>query len=696
MKNILTSKSPNRINRRIIAFLGVLSLSATSLFASEIVYVTAATRPSGLTANADGQYTELHANLLSGTSAFSTAQGAPARTASRFRALSGFTNGEPIVRISPFLAQPAGIYRVHYTHSSTANNSSTAAIMGITNVVGFSLSFSETDAFQRKYGQPAPQPWTFLGYLTNSPAGPGVSNYFELFLKDTGADALTLRLLVDCFRFTLDEPCLDTPTVNVTGPLGVSVPTVTVTGVASNATAVTVYQNSGSGMVQIGTKTTDVTAGNNIVTVTGLVKDAQVAATQTIAGQQGCVPATGTFVGGGANPSVRFAITIKETTDLGPVGASATNLSSLNLHFVGASATSGGAPVDAVVLTPSTNWQTVTIGGKSSIPNSANVAGTLIAGSTYSPPFASVAIQVYPFKTLNESRIYSSATGVAQSALVESANAFAVNWTWNAVPGAEGYRVLRNVGGFGFLESTDVIGTNSFSDTDNGIWGGDVNTLPTGSNLSPSIQWNNGTSTNGPATPWGILESLNFKVDSDAGPFNIFVDNIQNGSTVFQTFETVPSGTQNYGFRSPSFSGTTSGNILTAPNLAMVTNLVADTGTNSLNVKFQWNGTNTSRWLRLTTSAAGTAANPLVNLDDPITVRLLIVPVGTVIQPPAQPPTIGYSLSGDQLTLTWTGTFNLQSKDSLSDATWTNVGVNASPYITTVTGAAKFYRLQAP
>ena len=195
-------------------------------------------------------------------------------------------------------------------------------------------------------------------------------------------------------------------------------------------------------------------------------------------------------------------------------------------------------------------------------------------------------------------------------------------------------------------------------------------------------------------TPWGILESLDFEVDSDAGPFNIFVDNIQNGSTVFQTLKRF-FGNSRLWFPSPHFREQPP-EISYCPNLAMVTNLVADTGTNSLNVKFQWNGTNTSRWLRLTTSQAGTAANPLVNLDDPISFRLLLLPVGTVIEPPAQPPTIGHSLSGNQLTLNWTGTFNLQYKDSLSDATWLNVGVSNSPFTTNVVGAAKFFRLQTP
>ena len=70
---------------------------AGSIALADVVYITGATRPSGLGANTDGFYTEL--TSFSGTSAFSTAVGAPARTASRFKAFSGVTNGEPFIRV---------------------------------------------------------------------------------------------------------------------------------------------------------------------------------------------------------------------------------------------------------------------------------------------------------------------------------------------------------------------------------------------------------------------------------------------------------------------------------------------------------------------------------------------------------------------------------------------------------------------
>ena len=70
----------------------------------------------------------------------------------------------------------------------------------------------------------------------------------------------------------LATPCLATTGVIPIGPVSADTNVVTVSGVSSNANTITVYQDSGSGMVAIGTKTTGITAGNNIVTVSGSLK----------------------------------------------------------------------------------------------------------------------------------------------------------------------------------------------------------------------------------------------------------------------------------------------------------------------------------------------------------------------------------------------------------------------------------------
>ncbi len=64
-----------------------------------------------------------------------------------------------------------------------------------------------------------------------------------------------------------------------------------------------------------------------------------------------------------------------------------------------------------------------------------------------------------------------------------------------------------------------------------------------------------------------------------------------------------------------------------------------------------------------------------------------------VVTPPAQPEFTGITLEGDTLTITWDGGGTLQSAPAVTGP-WTDVDGAASPYQTTATGAAAFYRLK--
>ena len=78
--------------------------------------------------------------------------------------------------------------------------------------------------------------------------------------------------------------------------------------------------------------------------------------------------------------------------------------------------------------------------------------GTLTAGSTYSAP-PPVAIQVFPFKTFGEvAHLFFNYGRRPILPLWLSPGAFAVNWTWDAVPALKVTGLLRDVGGFGFFE----------------------------------------------------------------------------------------------------------------------------------------------------------------------------------------------------------------------------------------------------
>src|SRR6185369_4284661 len=95
-------------------------------------------------------------------------------------------------------------------------------------------------------------------------------------------------------------------------------------------------------------------------------------------------PTGGSLVGGGANPSVRIALTIRDTTNLVATVGAAGNLTSANLYFLGATTVTGGAPVDAPVIYPSNGWQTVTFNrGTEYVSNSANAGGSVTGAGGY-------------------------------------------------------------------------------------------------------------------------------------------------------------------------------------------------------------------------------------------------------------------------------------------------------------------------
>lgn len=675
------------------ALIAAASAALQGAVFADVVFLTTVPSPagSGNGPTFDGTYTEPGPLAFSSfTSAKGTGLGVPTRDGSRFfsNSFSNAVDGAAGFVLTPTLGVPGGIYQIHHNFSSLAGNVSSNVVLTVACSVGGTLSFTNSGTvFQSPAGNPSDK-WTFLGYLTNSPgsANPSIEFGYQGGHVSAGASQ---RLIADAFRFTLYEPCLTVPVVGVTGPLGANLTNVVVTGVAAGATSVTVYQDSGSGMVVRGTKTTDIVAGNNTVTVAGLVKGAVVAATQTVDGQEGCVPTAGITVGGGANPRIRMALSIRETTSTGPAGA-AGSTASANLHFLGSSETLSGSPVGGVVVYPSNTWQTVTFDrGTVRVPESSNVVGTASAGVDYAAN-DKVTIKVYPFKYDPVTSLPFYSGDGAQSAQVTSTAGFTVNWSWAAVAGADGYRLLRDINGAGYTEYADAFATTTYSDAFGWIPGSVV--TPNLQQTNASVRWN-GTGDNPNLLPgkWGVLDAIALVIDDlgDVGPFDLYLDNLKSGSTVWQTFEGAVSGATDVGFRAPGFSGTTSANMLAAPNQAVVSNGAADSGTKSLRVRFQWAGTNSTRWIRLTTSGVG---NPQVNLDEPISFRLLLLPVGSSpVAPPA--PSLTAALVGDKTVLNWTDAHRLQATDIVT-GTFTNVpGVTTAPWTNTFAEPQMFFRL---
>ena len=197
----------------------------------------------------------------------------------------------------------------------------------MTNVENCTLSFDQTDKFQRPYGVAVggKHVYQFLGYVTNNAGtnSPMIRFYFKGGVVNAGAQA---RLLVDTFKFALDDPCLNIPVVGVTGPLGASVSTVVVTGVTKSPPPPPrsrSIRTAAPVLCKIGSLTSGIVAGNNSVPVTGLVKGAKVAATQThrMAWMAVFRQPQASSLAAGANPTVRLALSMRETTSTGPVGA---------------------------------------------------------------------------------------------------------------------------------------------------------------------------------------------------------------------------------------------------------------------------------------------------------------------------------------------------------------------------------------
>ncbi|HOA60075.1 MAG: hypothetical protein KA191_02255 [Verrucomicrobia bacterium] len=698
--------------KKLLLTLGTLAACSIAAWA-DFVYVTATT--SNCTDTAECRLNE-DVNLYGGyvynensfgafTTAVSLAPGKPATAGARYFSTSFMSGSSPDfgVTISPTLGIPGGVYRIYHVFSSAAGNVSADVVLGVTAIDGCTLSFTNTDKFQARFGVSSGgmNTWQFLGYLTNAAEVnvPTINFYWESGDVDAGAQH---RLLIDTFLFVSDS-CTEVPAVGISGSYVTTSTSVTVTDVDAAATAVKVYQYVNNAWTLVGQRTDAIAAGTLTVPVTGLVSTGQLAATQTIDGREGCLWGVPTgIVVGAVNPRVRLALSLRETPSTGPVGSAGvtTGGTTANIHFLGVTNRLTAAPgYPGQVLVPSSDgWQTVTFdAGIQRVGDSANATGTAVAGAGYNP-HETVAIQVYAYRTLpnGAGNIYS--TTPAESSAVTSTGGFQVNWAWDAVPGADGYRLLRDLNSGGYLEYVDVTGATTFGDANNAwLWGGEVtpNRLQTG----PSVKWY--TATGDPdavgcisclRSNWYTIDALAFAIDdlTSVGPHDIYIDTIENGTNVFYGFEASPAGTTDVGFRAPDFSGSTSGNLAGAPNSAAIVNTAAYEGTKSIRVQWAWNGLVNSKWLRLTTSGVG---NPQVNVLDPITIRFLFVPDGGAMPAPPPAPNLSILQTDGQTLLDWVGGHRLQTAPAVTGS-YTNVpGVTLAPYTNTFPEPQRFFRL---
>ncbi|MGD0259146.1 MAG: PA14 domain-containing protein [Verrucomicrobiota bacterium] len=515
-----TLVSPPRTSawKKLSAALLLAAFGATCALA-DVVYVTSLPQNCTTTSacgavQTDGTYTEVNITL-GDTGIKGTAVGRPITPTDSRAYLSGtpFTSTTGGVDIKPTLAVTS-VYQIHYNWNSSSGNSSTDVVMSAT-CTGGTLSFSSTPVFQRSYG--VSTTWNLVGYLTNTTTTPTISFRYQSGTVNATAQN---RLLFDCWRFTLNTPCVGVATVGTTGPLAANSTAVSVTGASSTATNITLYQGTASGnFTNIGSLAVSSPGATVSVPVTGqLVKGAQVGATQTIGGQEGCVPTAGTFVGGGASPALLIAASIRQPGGLtGPIGANGGGTAA-DIYWIHAT---GFPVVGGYQITPSTNWQTIAF---------------------------------YPTDS---------------------------KYLWNSA--GDGFTPDPNQ--YGAFEGFGIASADA----------------------------------------------------TDCGPFQIYFDNLRNGSTLIQSFENEPLSQATVLFNQPSFSGTTSANLLTAPNTSAIAGNYASTGTNSLGVNFQFAGLGSAYWLRLNAAATSgnvSTPNAEVDLTQPILVDVLLLPPGQTVAHP--------------------------------------------------------------
>jgi PA14 domain len=332
--------------RTALAFLGLMAVFATSANA-QFIY---ASRVTGTT------WTPPFWEIPNGGTAYATSAGLSGQSGLPTRVGCFYHSANTLVVGQGFGCQltndtvPGATWIIEVTVPTSNSSADLTMAVGCTNGT---LSVSQTEAFRTTNSA---SKWGFVGYVTNNP---GTLHPAITFTYLSGANN---RSYADCIRFTQVQNCIATAPVSTMGPYSAGTTNVTVTGV-TNATAITVYQKIGAGAPNvIGVLTTGIVDGNNVVNCTNaLVKGAQVIATQTVLGQEGCVPNIGALVGGGANPRVKISLDMRQTGGLaGPIGAAGPSGGG-GLYFLQATGLTGSAPAGGIVVQPSTCWQTVKI-----------------------------------------------------------------------------------------------------------------------------------------------------------------------------------------------------------------------------------------------------------------------------------------------------------------------------------------------
>ncbi len=153
-------------------------------------------------------------------------------------------------------------------------------------------------------------------------------------------------------------------------------------------------------------------------------------------------------------------------------------------------------------------------------------------------------------------------------------------------------------------------------------------TISVQNGIDPSFTLN-GAPTLPDANPFAALVGISFSCENltDTGPFNIYIDNVMNGDVMIQDFESATNGQQGVFLQLPSAATIPTAFPVPGLDISEVTTDNANTGAKSLRFSWQFTTVSDIMWLRGLTGGTP-VANPQVDLTKPLSMRVLVLPVG--------------------------------------------------------------------
>lgn len=122
-----------------------------------------------------------------------------------------------------------------------------------------------------------------------------------------------------------------------------------------------------------------------------------------------------------------------------------------------------------------------------------------------------------------------------------------------------------------------------------------------------------------PGHEWAVIEHIRIlNNEGITNPIRLWIDDVTNTvatGPVVQDFETSTLGTEVM-FQEPGFSGSTAANLLPGSS-TLVTNSMANSGSQSLVANFQFVDNDPTRWVRMTTFQTPNQPNPRIRIIEP-------------------------------------------------------------------------------